>query len=204
MGRRRPGTNPLTSTRKPSPSSTTDHRRRLMRFGKTHRKGNQIAASGRRKLIAVHQAGKHLARMQLVVFDILHRCRHRRYECHARKRLRRFRKAQMHRVFPSREWSLPRRIGGVRIDHDRLLAALPFCNQEELPQLTRRVDTRSQMAVGQTPKLAHRWQSAFLAGGSARPLARRRRMRCLHPLPARGCDRRMVGQGVGRGLPRHS
>ncbi|MER9684165.1 hypothetical protein NKJ23_33790, partial [Mesorhizobium sp. M0184] len=36
--------------------------RRLMRLGKTHRKGNQIAASGRRKLIAVHQAGWFTAR----------------------------------------------------------------------------------------------------------------------------------------------
>lgn len=45
-------TNPLTSTRKPSGSITTDHRRRLMRLGKNAPQRQQIAASGRRKLIA--------------------------------------------------------------------------------------------------------------------------------------------------------
>jgi len=57
MGLKRPETNPPTATRKPRPSTATDHRRRPTGLVKSHHNGDQIAASTRRKLIAVHQAG---------------------------------------------------------------------------------------------------------------------------------------------------
>ncbi|MER9683959.1 hypothetical protein NKJ23_32620, partial [Mesorhizobium sp. M0184] len=56
-GGRRPETNPSTATCKPSPAITTKQSRRLTRRVEKHRNGDHNVASGRQKLIAVHQGG---------------------------------------------------------------------------------------------------------------------------------------------------